>query len=367
MTSIGERGSLLCTVSTVLDTVENVQRFVERNLAAGIDHMFVFLDGSDPDVEALLGDNEHVTAVRTGKDYWQGRRPPKLNPRQTINANLVNCLLAPIPNVKWLFHIDGDECLDVDKNALLAVEDSVPCVRLQVREAVSQRHWDGDVAYFKDPLPAADLSLLTILGVIDGPHNRNYFNGHLNGKVGVRPNVDVRLAVHRAYDVDGQEIEALVSDRLHVLHYESFSGEEFVRKWAAHRSNIAPANFKARRDQLREAIEAILTNKAIDGARKIELLMEVYKRRVEDDLDALQELGYLVTPSTEHHHHVPSTFSRLEARSVAKLLERLLVADKRYFDSRQDGRHPRTLLDQVISEVGLTDLALERRWTRWRR
>lgn len=42
---------LVCTVSTVKDTLHNVEAFVGRNLAAGVDHMFVFLDAPDPETQ----------------------------------------------------------------------------------------------------------------------------------------------------------------------------------------------------------------------------------------------------------------------------------------------------------------------------
>ena len=58
---------MICTVSTVLDTPENVDRFVRRNLAAGVDHMFVFLDAPQPRVRALLDPLPQVTAIGTGE------------------------------------------------------------------------------------------------------------------------------------------------------------------------------------------------------------------------------------------------------------------------------------------------------------
>src|SRR6478735_10433163 len=101
---------LLCTVSTVKDTLGNLEQFVDRNLSSGADHMFVFLESEDPDVEAALRAREHVTVVRTDDAYWSGTRPEELIQRQLVNANLVNSLLTVLPSVDWLAHLDGDEC-----------------------------------------------------------------------------------------------------------------------------------------------------------------------------------------------------------------------------------------------------------------
>ena len=87
MSDVGGSG-LLCTVSTVKDTRSNLAWFVQANLASGADHMFVFLETDDPDVQELLDAEEHVTAVRTDEAYWGGERPDDLNQRQIVNADI---------------------------------------------------------------------------------------------------------------------------------------------------------------------------------------------------------------------------------------------------------------------------------------
>ena len=86
---------------------------------------------------------------------------------------------------------------------------------------------------FKRQLDYEDLCLLTILGVITGPANGRYFNGHTSGKPGLRPNLDLSLRIHGVLDCNDTKLEHYEADSLHVLHYESYSGEEFVRKWLA--------------------------------------------------------------------------------------------------------------------------------------
>jgi len=52
---------LVCTVTTLWDTLPNVKNFVGRNLAAGVDHMFVFLDAPAPAVREYLSQVDEVT------------------------------------------------------------------------------------------------------------------------------------------------------------------------------------------------------------------------------------------------------------------------------------------------------------------
>lgn len=357
-----ERRRLVCTVSTVLDTVANVQAFVHRNLAAGVDHMFVFLDGPAPRVRRFLEEHEHVTVVRTDETYWRGKRPRGLNRRQVVNANVVNCLLAPFDSVAWLFHIDGDECLDIDKDVLLQIEEELPSVQLPCWEAVSQQHWDGEVTHFKRPLGSDELSLLTALGLAEKPDNRFYFNGHVSGKTGSRPDLGIRLRIHVATRLDGERIQGRQLDDQHLLHYESFSGEEFVRKWAAHLSSGRASRFSSRRGLLRAAVEAVTTNPVLGDERKRELLQRLYREHVEDDFATLRELGYLETPRPDWHQHTPSGFRHDERRLLDGYLEMLCRADKAFFSaypkSQQD---PAVLVRDIVARLGPRESALTER------
>jgi hypothetical protein len=339
---------LVCTVSTVRDTPANVVRFVDRNLAAGVDQMFLFLEGSREEAKeishALEEFSGHVTATRVGPHYWNPQRPPGLNQRQVTNAGFVNCLLAPFPAAHLLFHIDGDECLDIDRDHLLALAPDVPGVRLRTREAVSRLVWDDEVDVFKRQLDHEELCLLTVLGVISGPTNGHYFHGHLAGKPGLRPNVDLRLRIHKVLDFDDVEIEPYEDDSLHVLHYESFSGEEFVRKWLAHLSSGPTPKFSAYKDQLRAAVTAVLRSPVLTEGEKQDLLHELYRRRVEDDLPTLDRLGLLVRLDPARHSHSPRRFSQQDARAVRRLFALLRRCDKRSFMHGTDGPRPIELL-----------------------
>lgn len=352
------RPATVCTVSTVKDTPENLRRFVDGNLRAGADHMFLFLDQPDADVVAALADDPHVTVVPTGPEYWQGRRPSLLVDRQHVNANVANTVLAAVPTVRWLMHLDGDECLHLDRDRLLGLPVEVRAVRLTAWEAVSRPHWDGPVTRYKRPLDDDELCLLFMLGVVERPSMRSYFRGHLK-KSGVRPGLDLHMAVHRVEHLDGSPVEHTGADWLCLLHDESYSGEEFVRKWSAKVTNPRGRQL-AGRDRLRAAITSLRSNPALGDDDRRQLLDELYERVVRDREDVLERLGYLERPDPAWHGHHPSRFTNEDAEAVAGLLRLVHPTDKAYFD-REAPRPPRELFEQLHRGLGLRPHPLKRR------
>jgi hypothetical protein len=220
---------LVFTVSTVKDTPARIQELVARNLANGVDHLFILLDAENPEAQEQLAAHPHVTCIRTGRDWWHGGRPSQLNNRQRINANAVARVLADARCGTWLFHIDGDEVVHVDRDVLAAAPRDVRAVRLATREAVSQVRWDRPPTYFKRPLTRVQLRLLVELGVLETPTNGAYFHGHFDGKTGVRPGTGAWLTLHDPIDDACREVEQYADPGLVVLHYESYSAEEFAR------------------------------------------------------------------------------------------------------------------------------------------
>ena len=268
---------MICTVSTVLDTPENVDRFVRRNLAAGVDHMFVFLDEHQPRVRALLDPLPQVTAIGTGDGYWDGRRPPNLNNRQTANANLARVLLSCLDWPRWLFHIDADECLDIDRTKLLALDETVPAVVLTTLEAVSTPGGDPQER-FKRQLGEEDLALLHLLGIIGRPSNTSLFNSHAHGKVGIRPTLDFNLHIHRARYPDRDFVESYEAEWLRLLHYDSTSVEEFIRKWSTHAASVSDSAFGRERTAILASVRSVQRNQSLSDERRQHYFAEIYRR-----------------------------------------------------------------------------------------
>ncbi len=339
---------MICTVSTVKDSRTNVERWVARNLGAGADHMFVFLDGAQPDVEHFLRGHPQTTPILTDKDYWQGRRSPNLNVRQVVNANLVNFLLAPFPWAQWLFHLDGDECLHIDKKWLLEAPGTARSVRLAPLEAVSQEHWEGDVTHFKRLLEEDRLSLLVALGLLEKPSNHQYFNGHLRGKSGVRPSLDLSLRVHSVTESGGGPAAQVTGQHLQLLHYESYSGDEFVRKQLAH-GRRTRGRFRPRQSLTRSAVHAVVDNPSLTEKGMRHYLGEIYRRRVRDDLAVLDELGYLFRLSDDPRLWPSEPLTSQQRHLLDLLLPRLLATEKTRFRPER-GAVDRTALMQGIRD-----------------
>ena len=353
---------LVCTVSTVKDSLANVGDFVTRNLSAGADHMFIFLDEPAVEIEEYLAGVPQVTVVTTDDAYWQGRRPQSVNPRQIINANLVNCALTAVPAVRWLFHLDGDEALHIDRDHLLSLGDESRVVRLDTLEAVSQPRWDGPVTHFKRQLDHDELCLLAALGVIEEPEPLEYFRGHLK-KPGMRPSLDLILRIHHVEPRQGRPLKAHSSERLQLLHYESHSSEEFARKWLTHLDNGKP-HHRGKRDWLRNAVRSVTTNPALDEAQKHDYLVRLHLRTAADDLERLDSLGFLVRPDESRQRYLPTELPADDRTTVAALMHRLCAADKSYFQRKEGTPHPAELLRRIRQEDGPTDALLADRLDR---
>ena len=285
-------------VSTVMDNPEHVRRYVEGNLAGGVDHLVVFLDKPrgprQDEVAAYLDAQPAVTCVRAGKDWWADARPRELNERQCTNANLAKDVLADLGHGDaWLFHVDGDEVVRVSSGLLGGLPREAAAVRLPVREAVSTRQWDGEPTLFKRELPEGDLRLLHGLGLIAEPTNQAYFRGHLMGKSGVRVGATAWLGLHRVLGDDGRELQHHEDDDSVVFHYESYSAEEFVRKWTAMVASGPKASFRPDRQPVARTMRALI-NRGLEPEALERQLVRFYERAIEEDVESLRDLAVLV-------------------------------------------------------------------------
>lgn len=340
---------MLFTASTVKDTLPNLRRFVAGNLAGGVDHLFVFLDApreTDPAARAFLDEHPRVTCVPTGRDWWLGDRPAQLNTRQRINANLARALLSPFDWADWVFHIDADEVAQIDRSALAAAPDDARVAKLIPLEAVSQPEWDGDPTLFKRLLGKDDLTLLHTLGVIERANNGAYFHGHVDGKAGVRPDLDVWLTLHHAVDAEKNEIEPYAHPGLRLLHYESFSGEDFVRKWTSILEAGPSVNFRPAREPTAVALRTLI-GKGLSAEQARPYLRRIFERTTQDDLGTLRDLGLLEEIDARAGTHRPADFPSGGLEEMTGLLERLRAAPKRAFHPGQPAAEVRRLLDEA--------------------
>jgi hypothetical protein len=223
----------------------------------------------------------------------------------------------------------------------------VVAVRLAPQEAVSRKHWESSPTWFKRLLGPEDLSLLTVLGVIDKPTNGSYFHGHVEGKSGIRPVLDHWLTLHRVVDSERQQVEPYDDGRLALLHYESYSGEEFVRKWSTILSAGPMVSLRKVRQGTAEAVLA-LSGKPLSDELRAAYLMRIFEATTEDDFDTLRELGLLVEADPTAGTHVPQPLPPGARDQLRDLLAAAGGRAKRPF--RVCG--PKDEVEQVLAKMG---------------
>ncbi|WP_139978213.1 glycosyltransferase family 2 protein [Nocardioides litoris] len=322
---------MIVTVSTVKDTLPNIQRFVEGNLAGGADHLVVFLDqGGNRAVESWLDSRPEVTAVVTNTAYWNNNRPHLLNKRQRVNANVAKAALAFSPWADWLFHVDADEVVRIDRAALDAVPAHVRGVVLRPLEVVSVLHPDGEPRQFKRLLEPDELDLLHQLGVLAEPTNSRYFRSHVIGKVGIRPRLDVWLGIHKAVNRDDERIFVKPDPGLRLLHYESYSGDDFVRKWTNMVSSGPKMHFGEHRQVLADGLKTLVEGD-LPPETKARYLERVYRTYMEDPVADLDRLGLLVEVDVRRPTHTPTPLPDADRALLRERLDLLRDVDKLLF------------------------------------
>ncbi len=324
---------MLVTVSTILDTPANVRRFVADNLSMGVDHMVVFLDdpsAHDQDqVADELSGHRQVTCVPAGRGWWAGDRPKGLNVRQRINANVALDLLADMPWAQWVFHVDGDEVVALDREVLAAVPADADAVWLTPLECVSRFEATERPTLFKRLLDDDDLNLLHMLGLLSKPTNSAYFHGHVLGKSGVRAGSGLRLTLHDAVTTSGDRAPRQEDARLRLLHYDAVSGEEFVRKWTA-LLGAGRAQFRKDRAPTVNALRT-LTAKDVPAPIAEKYLRRIYEATTEDDVTTLHELGLLEEIDPGRGAHVPQPIPDSDRATLADRIAAVRKVPKRQF------------------------------------
>jgi hypothetical protein len=336
---------VIVTVTTLKDRLANVQRFVRGNLAGGVDHMIVFLDAPDDEVQPWLESRPEVTVVLTDKSWWSGRRPQLLNKRQRVNANLARAVLTGVDWAEWLFHIDADEIAQIDRGELAQVPKRRRAVGLTPLEVVGEMHPEGEPRLFKPLLEDGDLALLKALGVLAEPTNSLYFRSHITGKVGIRPRDDIWLGIHKATDREDNRVPLVRKPGLRMLHLESYSGEEFVRKWTAMVRSGPSMHFGSHRMLLATALKAVV-DKDLPPEQRAATFETIYERHMADPVDLLRDLGLLTEIDPLEGGHTPELLATEERDRLAGLFEALRGEDKWQF-------LPPTVAEAPTSEAGV--------------
>lgn len=242
-------------VATIKARPKEVLNFVAYHLDLGADHLFIFLDNENPDVQAELAAHPRVTVTRTDEKYWQkrgGKRPVKHQVRQTTNATYA---YQNARHLDWLIHIDVDEFLcpkRTIKDTLGDIASDIVCARIHPSEALSTDGVtppDPDATYCKAWMPAEmkrrDLEVEIYPKF--GGYIRGGFVSHFVGKIFVRTGQkSLIFRIHRA-TIDGHEVApqiALTDVDLCHRHITGWSSWQKVMDYrmrkGSYRSDLPP-------------------------------------------------------------------------------------------------------------------------------
>lgn len=196
-------------VSTIKAPPREVLDFVAYHLDLGADHLFIYLDNSNPKAEAILRPHPQVTVTRTDGDYWRvqgGRKPAKHQVRQTRNATQAYEMAGEM-GLDWLGHIDVDEFLYPQNDiatALATLPTDIKAARVAPAEAMApdgQPDLDPHALYCKawEPDPERRQSLEAALYPHYGSYVRGGFVSHTQGKSLLRTRLGpLSFKIHRA-------------------------------------------------------------------------------------------------------------------------------------------------------------------------
>lgn len=204
-------------------------------------------------------------------------------------------------------------------------------------EAVAQWSWpDDEVTHFKRLLDDSELNLLLLLGVVSEASNGAYFHGHVSGKAGVRLGSGLSLGTHAARDAERRPVETFSAGWLNVLHHESFSFEEFRRKWSNLVGSRPPVVTRSARGALASALRAKVLS-SLPAPEQEQVWRRLFEATTLDDFETLRSLGLLVPhqPGAEVAS-LPLDASRVA--SLRKALDSFAGRDKSRFNVLPQGR-----------------------------
>lgn len=248
----------LALVTTVKNERDLLRSNIEYHCRLGIDHFFVFLDGTEDNTQETINDLPFVV-IQNSVDPAQYALVPELKDlienyqehhtaRQCLNAYHA-LQVARNEGFDWLVSLDPDEliCPHLDrlypgqlKDFFTSITPNIELVRFQPLEVVSRRmHYEN---VFKEEV------LFKLLGKkikhkIYDPINSNClkvngFYGHSLGKSAIRTAVEAKPdTVHKFQRMNGTKLIREWHGWL--LHYNCYDFNDFLKKFT---------NFKYRPD-----------------------------------------------------------------------------------------------------------------------
>lgn len=222
-------------VTTAREPAPLVAAFVAHHLALGASRIHLYLDAPDPEIEALLSPIREVRMTvadaRFHRHAYGGRRSPRLNRRQRLNAQHAYRRSA----ADWLLHLDVDEfVIDTDLAATLAdLPPEIGWLRLR----------NGERAYLTGVRPVGLFDGVMLLpadnaglprwmrrGLFsrDGGLRPEGLLGHARGKSAVRCGQPLSMGVHSPRIKS--DLREAVSDRVTLCHFDGLTPAHWQEK-----------------------------------------------------------------------------------------------------------------------------------------
>lgn len=271
---------MIFSVSTIKDSKANIDFFINENIRSGIDHMFIFYEG-----DLLVDPSEYKQATFISSLQYN-RSINNLNTRQEMNIRRVVEFLHKDYEDHWIVNLDGDEVVNFDKKILANLDKKIQVITLYpIEPIVDGKTSIHDQSLCKTTLSKGKLETAKLFDLIDKESNREWLRGHILGKYMARIRLDRKYKIHRV--LGGPAEEALTNRDFNIIHYESASFDEFIRKFKNHTGNKASFN------NVRAKIVTFFKEYA-DDPEFLNLATVIYDRLfVEKDINLKVKLGLL--------------------------------------------------------------------------
>lgn len=310
---ISKNRKMIFSVSTIKDNKDNIEFFIRENRLSGIDYMFIFYEGE------LMVKPEEYEFVTFIPSLEYNSNIASLNLRQKLNIRRVVDLLCKNYRDHWIVNLDGDEVVNFRKGCLDSIDEDIKVVKLSTLEPINDGRSDlREQTLFKTTLNTSELKVASLFDLIESESNAHWLSGHSSGKYIARISPYLSYNIHHVSKVPAKEVFS--SNEFNVIHYESISFEEFLRKFKAHAANHA--GFK----KFRSKIVAFFRNYQ-DSPSFIKLAKRIYEENfIEHNIELKKSLGFIFEIDRIHNtYYCMNNLAGLEC-SIPK--DSLVLPDK---------------------------------------
>lgn len=197
--------------ATIKAPLDDILHFAAYHLEAGAHRIYICLDDDHRDAYDVLKTHPKLRVTICDEAYWNGKRPPKHQQRQSRNATRA---YAKADDLDWLIHMDVDEFIVSDQKVeqiLSAIPPQTNVTRIRPMEALSGNNIAVKNTSFKAFIPAGPERdrILHDLYPTFGIYLKGGFLSHLAGKVFVRTGLEnIQLRIHNAFQ-NGEALKGI--------------------------------------------------------------------------------------------------------------------------------------------------------------